>query len=60
MEKEKECNRALEDPWGAVGLLIAQKRPGAKTGALPDQTGESKPETEFPATTLHDNKQNYH
>jgi hypothetical protein len=52
MEKEKECNRALEDPWGAVGLLIAQKRPGAKTGALPDQTGESKPETEFPATTL--------
>jgi hypothetical protein len=46
MEKEKECNRALEDPWGAVGVLIARKRPD---GALPDQTRESKPETDFPA-----------
>jgi hypothetical protein len=52
MEKEKECNRALEDPWGAVGVLIAQKRPYAKTGALPDQTRESKPASNFPATTL--------
>jgi hypothetical protein len=52
MEKEKENDRALEDPWGAVGVLMPQKRPGAKTGALPDRTGASKPETEFPAMTL--------
>jgi hypothetical protein len=25
MEREKECDRALEDPWGAVGVLIAPK-----------------------------------
>src|ERR1700722_19428435 len=30
----------------------SHSRPGAKTGALPDQTGAPKPETEFPATTL--------
>jgi hypothetical protein len=50
--KEKECDRALEDPWGAVGVIIAQKRLGANTGALLDQTGGAKPEAEFPATTL--------
>jgi hypothetical protein len=34
---------------GNVGF---QKRPRAKTGALPDRTREPKPETDFPATTF--------
>jgi hypothetical protein len=38
--------------WGAGKLTVAAAF--AKTGALPDQTGEPKPETDFPATTLQD------
>jgi hypothetical protein len=55
-EKEKrENDRALEDPRGAAGVLIAQKRPGAKTVAQLDRSREPKPETDFPATTLQHN-----
>jgi hypothetical protein len=51
-EGKKERKGATGRRRGDVGVLIAQKRPGAKTGALPDGTREPKPEADFPATTL--------
>jgi hypothetical protein len=37
---------------GAAGVLITQKQPGAKAGALLDRSEEPKLEADFPATTF--------
>jgi hypothetical protein len=55
-KKERKKERKKGSNWttkGGRGGSYSPKRPGAKTGALPDGTREPKPEAHFPVTTLH-------
>ena len=51
-QEGKRRESTAQDEGDRGGSYSPKKRPDAKTGALPDQTRESKPETDFPATTL--------